>query len=214
MKICDKKLRDICLNRIKSCNINLKLNTKINSIDDLSSYKFKVIATYSSINDFETENKDYQFGLCEKPIFLLPKRYQNKSIVIMDGPFMCFDPYGLTKYHVGGNVVHAIHNSNVGKTPKIPAEFFEYICGIIKNPKITKVSNLLIQLRFFFPEIDQAKHIGSMYTIRTVLPYKEKTDARPTIGISKEILLFYSAEKLGIVLQQLRKLSIIFNYIF
>ena len=39
--------------------------------------------------------------------------------------------------------------------------------------------------RTFFPDIDSAEHIGSMYTIRTVLPNKDKTDERPTI-VSKE----------------------------
>ena len=33
----------------------------------------------------------------------------------------------------------------------------------------------------FIPDIKEAKYVGSMFTVRTVLPNKEKTDERPTI---------------------------------
>ena len=33
----------------------------------------------------------------------------------------------------------------------------------------------------FIPALVKAKHVGSMFTFRTVLPYKEKTAARPTL---------------------------------
>ena len=33
----------------------------------------------------------------------------------------------------------------------------------------------------FLPDLVHAEHLGSMYTIRTVLPNLESTDARPTI---------------------------------
>ena len=100
----------------------------------------------------------------------------------MDGPFMCFDPYANTDYHLGGNVVHAIHVSNIGKNPEIPPPYKRYINkGLIKKPKYTNVDRFIESAKKFFPEIEKSKHIGSMYTIRTVLPYKDNTDERPTI---------------------------------
>ena len=53
--------------------------------------------------------------------------------------------------------------------------------GIIKNPKYTNVDRFIESAKKIFPEIEGAKHIGSMYTIRTVLPHRDKTDDRPTI---------------------------------
>ena len=35
--------------------------------------------------------------------------------------------------------------------------------------------------RKFFVDIDKSKHIGSMYTFRTVLPNRDKDDGRPTL---------------------------------
>jgi len=48
----------------------------------------------------------------------------------------------------------------------------------------------------FIPDITKAKHIGSMFTIRTVLPNLEKTDARPTIvnKISKNVITIFSGK--------------------
>jgi hypothetical protein len=191
-------LRKICMDRIRACNINLFLNSKVNSLDELSEYKYKVISTYSSLNDFDRVEKDYQFELCEKPLFILPNKYKNKSIVVMDGPFMCFDPYGFTKYHVGGNVVHAIHSSNIGKKAIVPPAYKNYINkGIIKDPKLTNVPRFIESAKKFFPDIEKAIHVGSMYTVRTVLPNKDDTDARPTIVEFKDDTIVLFSGKVG-----------------
>jgi hypothetical protein len=179
-------LKNICYNRIRGNGINLKLNTKIkNNLKGrwhAQGYKHNIYATYASLNDLTDNKQDYQFELCEKPIFKLPDLYKNKSVVIMDGPFMCFDPLANTEYHLGGNVVHSIHVSNIGKKPEIPRVYREYLNkGIIKNPKYTNVDRFIESAKKFFPNIEQAEHIGSMYTIRTVLPNTDKTDERPTI---------------------------------
>ena len=57
-------------------------------------------ATYTSLNEFTDKKQDYQFELCEKPVIKLPEKYNNKSVVIMDGPFMCIDPLGETIAYV------------------------------------------------------------------------------------------------------------------
>ena len=100
----------------------------------------------------------------------------------MDGPFMCIDPLGDTGWHVMGNVVHAIHSTNVGKFPQYDEKFDELLNkGIIENPSITNIDKFIETAKVFFKDIDKAKHIGSMFTIRTVLPNKDKDDARPTL---------------------------------
>ena len=50
----------------------------------------------------------------------------------------------------------------------------------------------------FLPEVKKAEHIGSMYTIRTVLPDVDSTDERPTLvsRINEKIINVFSG-KLG-----------------
>jgi hypothetical protein len=178
----NKILYDICKERTKGVGIKIFTNNRIQSLESLKDYSHIVIATYANLNDLDSELNNYQFELCEKPLFRLPDIYKNKSIVVIDGPFMCFDPFSNTEFHLGGNVVHAIHNTNIGKLPDIPHVFKEYLNkGIIENPKITNAKMFIHSAKKFFPAIEKAQHIGSMFTIRTVLPNKDKTDERPTI---------------------------------
>ena len=202
-------LKNICHNRIKGNGINLHTNKRISK---LKGYKYNIHATYSALNNLTDEKQDYQFELCEKPLFQLPPRYKNKSLVIMDGPFMCFDPYADTDYHLGGNVVHAIHVRNIGKKPEIPPPYKRYINkGIIKKPKYTNVSRFIESAKKFFPEIEHAKHLGSMYTIRTVLPYKDDTDERPTIVKKQNNNIVLFSGKIGNCVEAANKIEEIIN---
>ncbi len=204
------KLKEICYNRIIGNGINLKVNTRVK--ENLTGYKYNIHATYSSLNSLTDKKQDYQFELCEKPLFKLPPQYKNKSLVIMDGPFMCFDPYEDTDYHLGGNVVHAIHVRNIGKKPEIPPSYKRYINkGIIKKPKYTNVDRFIESAKKFFPEIEQAKHLGSMFTIRTVLPYKEDTDERPTIVNKQDNNIVLFSGKIGNCVEASNRIEEIIN---
>ena len=107
---------------------------------------YVINSTYANLNQLlsEDKQKDYQFELCEKPVIKLPEQYKNKSVVIMDGPFMCIDPLGDSDLHVMGNVVHAIHSTNVGKFPEYDKKFDDLLNkGIVKNPSITNIDKFI-----------------------------------------------------------------------
>ena len=176
-------LRELMWGKLKHYGVDVNLNTKID-LDDLDDYDYIINATYANTNHLlePDKHKDYQFELCEKPVIKLPEKYKNKSIVIMDGPFMCIDPLGGTDYHVMGNVVHAIHSTNIGKFPIFDLRFVEVLNkGVVKNPLITNIDKFIESAKKFFVDIEDAEHIGSMFTFRTVLPYRDKDDARPTL---------------------------------
>ena len=176
-----KALKVILKNRLFGSGVKLKLNHEV-SAKDLDKKDFTIAATYSNLNEWLTTPELTQFELCEKPLLKLPLIYKNKSIVIMDGPFMCIDPLGDTGYHVMGNVVHAIHSSNIGFKPEIPEGFEELLNnGIISNPPITNIDLFLESAKTFFPDIDKSEYVGSMFTFRAVKPNREHDDARPTL---------------------------------
>lgn len=179
-----QKLKDICKDRILESNINLLLNSEFDS-KMIGKYDNVISCTYTN-NNFvyseERDKRDYQYELCEKILIKLPDRFSRKSVVIMDGPFMCIDPFCETEYHLSGNVVHAIHENNVGHYPKMSDKFSNIINkGIIKKPPVTNFKSFIASATKFFDGIEEAEHIGSMYTFRTVLPHKDKTDERLSI---------------------------------
>ncbi len=175
-------LQSLVKKKLSSNAVKVVTNHKTTT-DDINKFDTIVTATYSNINEYLSDKTKYQFELCEKPVVKLPSQYKNKSIVIMDGPFMCLDPYGSTDYHVLGNVVHAIHETYIGTEPIVKNDLLKsYINnGIIKNPLVTNINKFIETGKKFFDGFEELEHIGSMYTIRTVLTNREHDDARPTL---------------------------------
>ena len=175
------KLRKICWDKLNTYGVDVKLNVDVGYYEE---FDYIINSTYANLNQLlpEDKQKDYQFELCEKPVIKLPEQYKNKSVVIMDGPFMCIDPFGDTGLHVMGNVVHAIHSTNIGKFPEYGVEYSELLNkGIVKNPSITNIDKFIDSAKKFFVDMDRVEHIGSMFTFRAVLPNRDKDDARPTL---------------------------------
>lgn len=188
--------------RISGLPIQMEFRTEAKE-EHLSEFDYSVIATYTHnncfLNDYPQRTRKYQFELCEKPVARLPPEYQGKGVVVMDGPFMCFDPLGETGYHVMGHVVHAIHQTNIGMEPA-PLEDGRFgrllNNGIIKQPEITNFPKFIEAASEFFNNIEQAEQIGSMFTYRTVLPFMDDTDERPTIveRVSDNRILLFSGK--------------------
>lgn len=143
------------------------------------------------------EQIDYQFELCEKPVVRLPKAFQGHSLVVMDGPFFCVDPFGRTGLFVMGNVLHAIHHANIGEAPIVPERYRPFLnAGVIPRPPVTRFDQFIEVAAESVPELAHAEHVGSMFTVRTVLPYKDKTDERPTIvrSVNDRIMTIFSGK--------------------
>ena len=116
----------------------------------------------------------------------------------MDCPFLCFDPYSTSKLHAAVNVVHAIHNTNIWTHAEIPPSYKKLLNkGVIKNPKFTNVPRFIESAKKFFPDIEKAEHVGSMFTIRTVLPNKDDTDERPTVVRFEDNVIYLFSGKVG-----------------
>ena len=175
-------LRQSVKKKLFANNINIKINHESDK-KSFNLYDVIIFATYSNINQYLNKKINYQFEVCEKPVVKLSDRYKNKSIVVMDGPFMCLDPYGTTDYHVLGNVVHAIHETNIGTAPIIKSKkLSNYINkGIIYQPDITNIDKFIETGERFFDDFSNLEHIGSMFTVRAVLKDREHDDARPTL---------------------------------
>ncbi len=193
-------LRALCWVNLEGAGVKVRLDT-LAGPETLESYDFAVIATYAVLNELVSvapeERRRYQFEVVEKPVVRLPRDYQGKSVVVMDGPFMCVDPLGRGETFVMGNVVHAIHHANVGISPEVPDELRPLLNrGIVQDPPVTRFRHFLDSANEFFTGIYRAEHVGSMFTIRTVLPEMDDTDARPTVvnRVDDRIITIYSGK--------------------
>lgn len=178
-------LRAICWNKLTRPGIRVHLNAEATA-SLLDAYEAIVVSAYSMNNavlsQLSGEQVDYQFELCEKPVVRLPKAFRKRSLVVMDGPFLCVDPFGRTGLFVMGNVVHAIHQSHIGKAPLVEERYRPLLnAGVIPHPPVTHFDRFIAAAIEFIPELAHAEHVGSMFTIRTVLPYKDKTEDRKSV---------------------------------
>ena len=182
------KLKKKVLDKLNLFNVEIILNKEIKTLTD----KINIVATYANLNYLLKDKQKFKFQLCEKIIFLLPSQYKNISVVIMDGPFMCIDPFGDSELHVMGNVIHCEHHSNIGYYPIIPEKYKRVLNnGIITDFEFSKKNEFIKSAMHFFPGIENSKYIGSMFTIRTTLSNVENTDSRPSIILSDKDKLNY-----------------------
>ena len=178
-------LRELVGTKLAESGTHVHLNTPADSLLDESFDKI-IIAAYANTNEvtglFTNVRKDYQYEVCEKPVVSLPASFGLTDLVILDGPFMCVDPLGTSGLYVLGNVVHAIHATNVGQNPEVPEHLRPLLNqGIVKDPPVTRFKKFIEAGVPYIPLLKEAQHVGSLFTIRTVLPRMEKTDARPTL---------------------------------
>ena len=193
-------LYELITKRLQELRIEVKRNTEVD-VDDLDDYDFVVVATYANLNGSlkgrVDKHHDYQFEVCEKIVVEIPDELKGTSTVVMDGPFMCFDPLGSTGYAVMGHVEHAIHERSFGSAAAIPSDIKPLLNkGIIKNPPVTNFPKFIAESVKFMPALMNARHVGSMFTIRTVLPKVDATDERPTIieSLDHRVFTVYSGK--------------------
>lgn len=203
-------LRRLCWRYLRQYGVRVHLKTKVH-VDALASFDFRVIATYARLNETLGAAAHplpvYQFEVCEKPVVRLSPPWRHHSVVIMDGPFMCVDPLGTTGLSVMGNVVHAIHHTNVGTSPEIPSDIRPLLNqAITACPSLTKIERFIDSADEFLAGMSDAEHVGSMFTVRAVLPHIDETDGRPTIvsQVNANTLALFSG-KIGTCVEAARE---------
>ena len=146
-----------------------------------------VIAGYAGTNsialELECATEPFQYEVVEKLVLRVPQEYMSFSMVVMDGDFCALDPVGMWHgHHFLGHVARAIHHRSTGLEPEVPDSLAAYLnAGLIKKPAASKAREMLEDAVRFMPFLKESEHVGSMFTVRTVLPNVDVTDERPTL---------------------------------
>ncbi len=180
---------------------DLKINTFFNRKVDLTTefkkqFDFIIIATYENNNFFLQKKEKMKFQLVEKIIVKTPTFLKKKSYVIMDGNFMCIDPYENSKYSIIGNVKKTIHSENIDYLPKIGKKYKILIQKNYNNKKsFSKFNEVNNDYKYFFNKKENLIFHSSFFVIRCTKPYKEKTDERLTnVGAQGKIISVFAGK--------------------
>jgi glycine/D-amino acid oxidase-like deaminating enzyme len=180
-------LESVAWRRLNRAGVDVRLDTEVDSATALADeYDYVVVAAYAGNNglveDYSALHREYKFQVIEKPVVTLPEQFHDRSVVVMDGPFMSFDPYGHTARFQFDHVVWGVRHESVGDEPSLGDVDPSLLnAGLIEDPPDSNFSAFVDAYREFFPGVDDATHLGSYFTVRTVLPNREATDARPTL---------------------------------
>jgi FAD dependent oxidoreductase len=159
-------LRDTVISQIT--RLSIPFEKRAFRPDERPGYDFIVWATYglgSSLGLFP--NAKYQ--VAEKILIQLPPVLQHISLVIVDGPFTAFDPYGRSEKSLFGSAKNTNHWTTHNPNDPIPEPF----AHMLNSPEWAKIDFSRFEAMrrdslLGVPASKDALYLGSRFTIRVV----------------------------------------------
>ena len=171
------KLRMDIIEKLKNLKVNYINDLYVSDILD-DKYEKVVMATYGESGSSDALFDKVELQVAEKILIELPKTIQNVSLVIVDGAFTAFDPYGTSGYSLFGSAKHTNHWRTFNLDKDIPNIFKKNINSeAFVEYTETKFSLMREEASNAVPLSKNAKYIGSKLTKRFV-EYNPKEDRR------------------------------------
>ncbi len=159
-------LRDVVTARIKA--LGIPFEQRAFAPEMRPDYDFVVYATYG-LGPSRGLFKNAKYQVAEKILIQLPKQLQHISLVVIDGPFTAFDPYGSTEKSLFGSAKNTNHSTTNNPSDPIPEPYAHMLngptwekIGFSRFEAMRKDSMLAV------PASKDAVYIGSRFTIRVV----------------------------------------------
>ncbi len=197
------KIKKKIIQKLTKSSVNVKLNSQLDqSILRYKNYDHVIIAAYKNNNNIiknlgiKVTNK-FRYELIEKIIIKLPKKYKKISVVVMDGNFLCLDPYIGTKYHLLSHVKFSKLKVINGYYSKFPKKYDKkLILTKLKNIKESKFKDFISDGSRYLPFLKKAKYESSFFVVRTLKSNVEKTSERTNLTkkINKKIITILSGK--------------------
>ena len=190
------KIKKKIKNKLKS-SVNLKLSSQLDkSILRYQNYHKIIISAYKNNNDLLKRlhikvKQTFRYELIEKIAISLPKKYKNISFVVMDGEFVCVDPYLGTPYHLLSHVKYSKLHVIKKKFSKFPKKYDRALINVkSSNKKLSNFNKFINDGSKYLPFLKKAKYIYSYYVVRTLRPNVESTAERTNLTqfVNKKVL--------------------------
>lgn len=131
-------------------------------------YDFVVWAVYG-LGPSRGLFKSVKFQVAEKILIQLPKQLQHVSLVVIDGPFTAFDPYGNSERSLWGSAKNTNHWTTTDPNEPIPEQYRSLLNGPTFEPiSWTRFEAMRQDAMLAVPASAEAKYLGSRFTIRVV----------------------------------------------
>jgi hypothetical protein len=131
-------------------------------------YDFVVWATYG-LGPSRGFFKTAKYQIAEKMLIELPPQLRGVALVVVDGPFTAFDPYGSSSRSLFGSAKNTNHWTTTNANEPIPEPY----TGILNKPDFepvpfTRFAAMGADCCLSVPAAKDAVYLGSRFTIRVV----------------------------------------------
>jgi len=159
-------LRDVVTSRIRA--LGIPFEQRMFTAEMRPDYDFVVYATYG-LGPSRGLFKNAKYQVAEKILIQLPKELQHISLVIVDGPFTAFDPYGSTEKSLFGSAKNTNHSTTNNPRDPIP-EPYAHMLNAPTWEKIdfSRFDAMRRDSMLAVPASKDAIYLGSRFTIRVV----------------------------------------------
>jgi hypothetical protein len=159
-------LRDTVTSRIRA--LAIPLERRALSAEMRADYDFVIWATYGlgpSLGLF----KNAKYQVAEKILIQLPPALHHLSLVVVDGPFTAFDPYGSSERSLFGSAKNTNHWTTNDPNEPIPEPYVHMLNGPGFTPiSFSRFDAMRKDSALTVPESINAVYLGSRFTLRVV----------------------------------------------
>jgi FAD dependent oxidoreductase len=159
-------LRDVVTSRIQA--LAIPFEQRAFSSEMRPDYDFVVWATYG-LGPSRGLFKAAKYQVAEKILIELPQILRGVSLVVVDGPFTAFDPYGSSARSLFGSAKHTNHWTTTDPNEPIPEPYASLLNGPRFEPiPFTRFDAMRKDSSLAVPASKDAVYLGSRLTIRVV----------------------------------------------
>jgi glycine/D-amino acid oxidase-like deaminating enzyme len=186
-------LRDFMEQRLDGAGVALRLGTAVTAIEERAEHVVAGLSngrdvtarhafnvTYAQINSLldmaGLPRANLKHELAEIALVIPPSELEGIGVTVMDGPFFSCMPYPAESLHSLTHVRYTPHASWTDDScPRDPYSHFAS-----RNPQ-TRVAHMIRDAKRFLPCLTNARHVHSIYDVKTVLVKNEHDDGRPIL---------------------------------
>jgi hypothetical protein len=172
--------------------LGIKFEQSVFSREMRGDYDFVIWATYgmgASRDIFRIA----KYQVAEKILIALPVELQGIALVVVDGPFTAFDPYGSSCQSLFGSAKHTNHWTSSDPEDPIPERYLNALNqGEFASITNTRFEAMREDCCLAVPAAKDAKYIGSRFTLRVVEdnPERDRRILYVRDGLPGEIHIF------------------------
>lgn len=148
-------------------------------VQELITCRYVFNCTYSGLNQFKGDFPGVSVSLkqeiTEMALMQMPVSLSGLGITVMDGPFFSMMPFPARELHTLSHVRYTPHlhwNDQGGIDP------YEKLRNYAQA---TRVDRMVRDVARYIPDVLKAKHIDSLFEVKTILVKSEGDDGRPIL---------------------------------